>query len=1174
MPTQPIFYRDFSGGLNEGNEPERISRNQLATSLDVDLTLGKIDRRLGWKPLHDTLDPFFPSTLHAEITLSPTLGDTITDNEWTLQFLCKIREKKNDGSTYTLIGKGRSDGGGGIIDALHLYWVDSADTGVGGFFLGYSSPSHASPGPEFGYSQLIDPTEVPDAGDEFVVLIRKVAAGGGTFDLELHVLTDTTDDTGSLSSVGSDSFQDTFSELASPFSLGFYQPTETGLVSDDTAPITVGEFQVWSGSRSIAHAQKFAFFELPPGERTDGSASLVSHIPMSSPTPIRYRAEFGEWDAFHGAGPPGFTSTGDTTGPPAGLSYHNFGATSQIIADPDWADSLTAASPIDFFFSFSGIASGILPLISIPVSDAAGVAFSISLFESDDSDLKVRVEWINGGSLVEQLSTLTIQPGEAFTASVHYLHDPTNPELTIVVTQGTSTSSETFTVSVDPDTSGSDEGSYFVMGSRLQVQSSANNRLEVFQSGLGVISRVLIRLGDAVSDFDHEAFDQAILRPSDPVWERLELIFQPPAKNAIESVAPVEVTVEKGRHPDTESGRQFVVIQNTFELTKASVNPAPWRVHTDTMSLTPFDPVRILWAGQFRLRSQAKRSELSLVLIAGGFYAIENDGSVTAVGFDLPLDDTVLPEVFTAQGFVFVQPRRAGQTFMFDGAQVLPAVGSAPLTVDVTTPTGASTFTGDLRYKFSFFNARTGTESNVRKTIDVSPSSQDVQIDWDSDEADDGVSTFRIYRTALDDEEGNLFLIAEVPVEDETYTDTQAQILISNDLLEFDTASSGGTSAAFLLGRFWFSDNFTPEVISYSPVGRPDRIEGFILAPSPVKRFFTSQNVLVGLSDAHVLILTGTAPVNFSITAIADFSIPSSDFASSVIRETSFGGLVYYTTRGLVLDNLQQRDIVSNRIETTLSGFDFTKPELLSIGSDPKFSRTYITGITQGSSRPDRMIVWSRSRTQGSDFFTIYRLPVDFICEATKDDQSVTAFGISGFMCELDNPRDGVETALDFTITGASTADKLVASGASTGDLNGRSLYRVADDTSYLVAYNIGDEIYLNESLPGTPAGGETFNAGRILGEFSLKEEAVMQGPRYHFVSRVMIRGSGGDVSLSTRVDTKTQTATLDMDDDSEPAMFVGESGRKFQISGTLEEVSEIDEIEAWVRPLAHHGVA
>jgi len=1189
MPLVPVRYNDFSGGVNESNEPERIGRNQLEESLDNDLIFGRIDRRLGWKPLHGAVDPFFPSTRHSHLVIASAMGSGITATEWTIQFMVvfeRIRsETGSNRKKYALLSKQFSDGAASptFYFAHYLYWIDASDSGGGGLYW----VNHENNSPTFSKNsvQVASQSDLPAEGVPVMITLRKVINASDR-DLECY-LDDTL--TGTASSIGTDSLDDITDYLGawelgwSELDFGQNPMGEGGFSLDETGALTFGEFRLWDSAITVADFSDFHDHELPETERGD---SLQFHIPMDSPAEGIYPPVLGAYNAIHPVTLPHLVAGGHF---PCGFLIGGFGARLELDADPDYVKELdhgetaisSDASAASFFFSFSGIAYGVLPLVAVPKGTAPNdIFFDIFLFGTGGgSDLHIRIRWIDaGGTVQSETSTLSVIPGIPFTVSVHW--DNVDDELEYVVTQSSTTMREVVSPSpgIHPDSSSSPAGLEDRPVFRFGAQMRAENATTI-ATGLGILDRILIRIGDHLELFDHEGKDERTLHVGDDEWHALDVIVQPPEGWAMDIVAPRAVTIDKGRDPDIDRGE-------TSNFLRARWNPisstyaGPYRIATSSVAFRSFDPPPVLWTGSLRLRSAPQTSELSLLIIPGGIYSIASGGALTVVGRDLPLPSNTNAHVFLALGFLAVQGVRNSNLFLFDGKQVFPAVPSPPRTVTFTpSASGSALADGTYSYYVSFYNGSSGQESPLfeRIALTLSGGPNEVVIAWVPSEADDGTSLVRIYRTSIDDEFGASNLIAQVPVDDGSYTDGQATIQADDLQNFFLQASVGGYSAAYFDGRFWFSDPLAPEILYFSPVLRADRIEGRRIAPAPVRRLLGSKNSLFAQSEGGLFLVRGSSPQNYSLTDLHRNALPVSNEGTPPILEHPSGFLMYWSTRGILQEVIEDRRLISIPVEQTIDGFDMEKAHLFTVGRDPKHLCAYFTAVTSGSDEPDRMLIFALSRgEQEQALWQVWRVNVRFIGELELNDKSQTVFVIDGYVSTFENDFDGwddsARQSFEIDVT-ASNEDQLTLPSSDAvfmdDELNSRRLYRDSTGETVRVAYNVGNVIYLADSL-GTSissSAGETFQIGRIEGTGKLREEFPAD-TNYAMSSFLSARGSGGKLNLTMTSDSASESDELDLATEDDRKMPTLLAARGHQISFAMTDKVSIDEVVSFFRPL------
>lgn len=1228
MPNSPLQITSFGGGINESADAERIAPNEVASARNFQMFDGALQRRAGWKPLQDRITPFFPSTRAGHLIIPSMVGEACDSGEWSIQFWAVIEEKSLDGEKYGILARTMTQPVPGSADpgmTLYLYWIDDDETppsGLlqGGLYLGYSDSTHSPAGgvwwnhpatisPPSG-TRVATSVDLPDAGVRFQVSIVK-RINGAQYDLEVWL---DGIQTGSIVNVGSDSLADLLFP-ASSWELGFswldlYSQAvgAEGLELAKPAPWTFGEFRVWDGAIDTDVINDWQAIEAPASAEIGAAQSLEYHIPLRDPRDGYFPGKDTGTGAtayhavFAGAAPI-ITSGLGYHG--AGFLFNGFGASAQIFADEDFATQIVRAVRANpFFFSVSGVAYGPGVFLTLPQStDAPHIEFGIMLRDTV-GELQVYIT-DNAGIT---WSGIEVVAGLPFTASVHWngLASP-DWELRFVVTQSGTTTEAILNQNVLA-TSGVDEPRprWRIGGKVAYGQSRWTYRRAITPSGTFfggnmphdqvLIDRILMAVGEHLPGFPHEELDAVSLRSSSSWWDRLDFIFQPPAEWAENQQAPRFVATQRGTRPEVDSGQRAVVLRMEHVRPSAVQDePLPgsetregyvasYRLNTvQFQDILSQGPVPVLWVGDMRLRSSPNQDELAMAIVPGGVIGLNADGSVSELAGGMTINPDALPDVIRAQGFLAVQGRRNNATKLFDGSQVYDASPRAPSVLRHSLTPASGSLTGNVRYAISFYNGSSGQESGLKYLWLVgsngtdfdAPAGDDVTLEWEPEEAEPGTTVVRIYRTETGLAQGRLFRLAEVLLEEGTYTDDEPTILNSNPVLFYSVPNGGGFSLVYHEGRAWWSDPLAPEILIASPEGRLDRVETTRIAPAPVRQMLSTRRAIIGLTDDGMVAITGTDPQTFFVTQVSKDALPASKSGGSPIVQHPQGFLIYWTGDGIVADGVESRNLISVPVEATVQALDKTRTHKQSIGVDTRLGRILMTGFSSpAATRPDLVFLWTGGREGQGQLWEIFRLEADFIGQVTIADKRRTIFVVGGWIATLEGEWDGY----DGEIAGISNNGMTVASSLTTrrftavqtigldGRLTGVTLRRQSTGELLRVATNFGDDVILETAASSTILPGEVFRIGPIVATATLRAETPSHSARYVNLSSMLVRGSGGILVVSVTADkayTSSKTFNLDLN---QRSMYVNKSGRRLQVALGAEDAVRVESVEMWLR--------
>lgn len=254
----------------------------------------------------------------------------------------------------------------------------------------------------------------------------------------------------------------------------------------------------------------------------------------------------------------------------------------------------------------------------------------------------------------------------------------------------------------------------------------------------------------------------------------------------------------------------------------------------------------------------------------------------------------------------------------------------APAT-DFTVAAGAAgVLTGTYYYAVTFLNATTGSRSNPNPAAFTGPTSvvlaaQQADLSALPVSGDPQVTTVEIWRSFADIA-GELFKLDEVANGTTTYTDNTADADLENEVLLFDNiVPSESTSDAFgpHAGRMWTLDDVESRGrVFYSPIGRPEAVEGFLEinnGDDPCLRLQGWGGSLYVFTNGHILQIIGfdtpfTFREVFGAPGIASMTESGSPIDTRFSVVSTPMGIIYHASDG----NLRLFDAT----QSVLAGFE------------------------------------------------------------------------------------------------------------------------------------------------------------------------------------------------------------------------------------------------------------
>jgi hypothetical protein len=507
------------------------------------------------------------------------------------------------------------------------------------------------------------------------------------------------------------------------------------------------------------------------------------------------------------------------------------------------------------------------------------------------------------------------------------------------------------------------------------------------------------------------------------------------------------------------------------------------------------------------------------------------------------------PTLFQPFNNFLIISSRAGNPLEYDGNTVSPLT---PETPDPPTDGGAGgggTLEGAYQFRITFLNKNAGKRSVHSTALTVSglAASSSRTIDWSAAVAaitEDQISHVELWMT-LDGESSGLFFYqgeyalgeggdqVEVTDDPETTVEVLDITLVKTPRIEYIAAHRQRMFAAKVTDQ---------REIVYSPVNRPEHVEGSIFLQEPCTGLKVQNGQLIIFTRNKKWVLTGSQPLSFDLVplnqAIGAVGQPSVAENEDV--------LFYLTRRGPYLDTYNNQRFIGSNIETDVDSWNHSKgTKWLGVYHEKRHQVVFSAILGTSNTENNRLYVLNlpreRDEQEGWEIHSIGLTALASVRDPTTGELKLYG-GWNGFLVEVFvGTNDGADGVSDLTgaLTSGSTteAHNVSASWATAGaGLRGVLFENISTGLTSRILSNDATGLTLQSALASTNSSGDTYRLAGIPFDVRTRQENFGNPLAPTFVSELFFdlqqQTTSGDITvipiINESITGSTYTVTSD----------------------------------------------
>jgi len=507
------------------------------------------------------------------------------------------------------------------------------------------------------------------------------------------------------------------------------------------------------------------------------------------------------------------------------------------------------------------------------------------------------------------------------------------------------------------------------------------------------------------------------------------------------------------------------------------------------------------------------------------------------------------PTLFQPMHGYLIISNQADFPYDFDGIDVNILTPETPSVAPglSASGSGSSLVNAAYRFRITFLNKRAGKRSISSSGASVTPSAgQNIVVDYSAAVAalqDDQVTHVEIWMTLDNESTGLFFFQGEYEIDNVNTQTVSADPETSVEVLDTTVIRMPRLSAiAVHRSRLFGAKTTDPREIVYSPVNRPEFVEGSFFVEEPCTALQVQNGQLCVFTLTKKYILSGNTPLAYNLNP---FNVSTSSVGQGSIA--AHEDVLYYPTKkGPYIDTYNNQTYLGGNIQKDVDLWNDSQSRLWVSTYAPNLHQV-LMAVTFGESQStnNRLYVFNLPRgpeEQGSGW-EAHSLELTALAAVRDPDTGdlVVYAGWQGFLVELFTlHNDGAGTASDLkgALTGGNltSAQNSAAAWPTSGDgLRGVVFENLSTGASGRILSNETTSLTFDgDFASGSPnAAGNSYRMAGIPLSIRSREEDFGSPHQFTYVAELYLvleeeaNASGDAVAISALIDGATVVTDL-----------------------------------------------